>query len=197
MTSLNIGTLELNMQIERPRRRKEPYIEHVHLSIGTSSCQLWDDTECAEIFEYVAAKADGRRHYSRHVAELPRLDETFRFLAEQRALHRGDMIGAFLAPAVEAMELAIAERDGSSVYFADAGGQIKIGWSRKVGARLAQLQTGSAVPIKLLATTPGGLALERRLHKQFHHLRLSGEWFLAAPELLNHIAGLATAEATP
>jgi T5orf172 domain len=121
------------------------------------------------------------------IAKMHHLDIAHRHLVEQFVAHRSDLVGEHLVAILTAMEEAIAARDGSSVYFADAGGSIKIGWSKKVSARLAQLQTGSAVPIKLLGTMPGGLAVERRVHARFAHLRLSGEWFTAAPELLAYV----------
>jgi hypothetical protein len=88
------------------------------------------------------------------------------------------------------MENDLAHRDGSSVYFAEAGRRVKIGWSTRVATRLAQLQTGSADPIRLLGTEPGGRALERRLHERFASARISGEWFEPTPELLAYVGAL-------
>jgi hypothetical protein len=194
--SISIDTLSVGLPVEHPRRRRrgrvEMEAETITVQVYESGIQVWDDgcQLCSDGFSW--RTSDHPWLHEQHITEFAHADALHRHIAEQYVANRGNLVGAYLAPAVEALELAIAARDGSSVYFADAGGQIKIGWSKKVSARLAQLQTGSAVPIKLLATTPGGLALERRLHKQFHHLRLSGEWFLAAPELLDHIASLAT-----
>jgi hypothetical protein len=199
--TLAIGGLTLNLPVRRPeparrsKRRKDVEPENMHVEIHDTYCQIWTDYECGETYTYDAGQADGRKYVSQGIAAMPFLDEVYRLLAEQRAAHRGDPIGPFLDPMLAAMESAIAARDGASIYFADAGGQIKIGWSRKVSARLAQLQVGCASPLKLLGTMPGGLAVERRIHERFAHLRLSGEWFTAAPELLAYIAeGRTTAE---
>lgn len=64
-----------------------------------------------------------------------------------------------------------------NVYFIAADGAIKIGYSANVSKRMAQLQTGAACKLKLLAMYPGGAALEKRLHEEFKTHRLEGEWF--------------------
>lgn len=190
--SLEIDVLSLAIPIDHPisKRRKTPVsADELLMSIEARADAFWVwDYSCNFSNEWFAfdPKADPR--LARHIAEIPHLDEVFQFTTEQYVANRGTLIATHLEPAVHAMEAAIAARDGSSVYFADAGGQIKIGWSKKVGTRIAQLQTGSAVPIRLVGTVPGGRGLERRLHDQFAHLRLVGEWFVAAPELLDHIA---------
>lgn len=155
------------------------------MEISKTLIRMWDTPPGGELYSF-EPDADSRIHEP--MTEMPHLDEIHRHLAEHYAANRGNLIGVHLEPAVKAIETAIAARDGSSVYFAAAGERIKIGWSRRVSGRLAQLQTGSAEPIRLLGTVAGGRALERRLHDQFDHLRLSGEWFSAAPELLNHVA---------
>jgi hypothetical protein len=120
---------------------------------------------------------------------MPHFAAFFKAISGQYALHRSDMLGAILKPAVEALESALAASyvEGSCVYFAAVGGRIKIGWSKKVGTRIAQLQTGNAEPIELLGVLPGGRFHERRLHQQFAAARLSGEWFAATPDLLAFI----------
>jgi hypothetical protein len=191
---ISIDTISVDVDVEHPRRRGPAEIGSIHVQIHDSGILVWDEwcRLCSDDFSYDAAKRPWIR--DRDITEFAHFDALFRYLAEQRAAHRSDMVGAYLEPAMRAMEDAIARRNGSSVYFADAGGQIKIGWSRKVAARLAQLQTGSASPIKLLGTIPGGRGTERRLHERFAHLRLSGEWFVAAPELLAYIAEGRTSE---
>ena len=79
------------------------------------------------------------------------------------------------------------EPSGASVvYFVQAatGGPIKIGTSANVAARVAALQTASPTRLRVLATAPGGVALERALHVAFAAERLEGEWFSATPALL-------------
>lgn len=85
------------------------------------------------------------------------------------------------------------------VYFLRAGehGLIKIGWTKRhPTARAAQLQTGSAAPIVLLASMAASYEDEQRLQKQFGKDWQRGEWFTPTPELLRLIA-LIRANAVP
>ena len=172
---------------KRPRGAG-PFVISAELYMG--AIQLWeaeDQTACGHSYSYGAPK----HALCAGMEDMPHLDAVFRYLASEYARHRGSMLGDFVRPAVEAMEAAIAERDGSSVYFAECDGRVKIGWSKKVGTRIAQLQTGNASPIRLLGTTPGGLAVERALHERFAAARVAGEWFDLTPELRAHIEATA------
>ena len=185
--SLSIDTLSIGVPVEHPRRGRRPQpVEVIDIELSNSGLCLWDEWHqmCRESFTFAPSR-DPR--IATNVSEMPHIDEVYRFIAQQRVTHRSDLIGAFLEPAVIAMENAIAARDGSSVYFAYTGGHVKIGYSKRVSARLGQLQTGCATPIQLLGTMPGGLAVERRVHRQFDHLRLDGEWFVAHPDLMAYI----------
>lgn len=88
-------------------------------------------------------------------------------------------------------------KETSRVYFIQsaAGGNIKIGVSYDVAARLQSLQIGSPTALRLLASIPGSQRDERVLHLKFRELRCDGEWFRPEPELLAHIASIATTEA--
>jgi DNA-binding transcriptional ArsR family regulator len=187
--SITIDSLFVSVSVEHPRRRGRPDLETISVQVHSDSLWLWDE-ECQFQSEiYLFKKRDPR--FGRHLTEIPHLDAIHRAIVDHAVAQRTNLVGAHLRPAVQELDLVIAERDGSSVYFADAGGQIKIGWSKRVSARLAQLQTGSAAPIKLIGTMPGGLAVERRVHEKFAHLRLSGEWFTATPELLEYVSEVA------
>ncbi len=74
------------------------------------------------------------------------------------------------------------------IYFiqADGVGHIKIGFTDNDDAlvRLAQLQTGSPVPLKLLATIPGDMLLETDLKRRFAAHCVTGEWFKPVPDLV-------------
>lgn len=73
----------------------------------------------------------------------------------------------------------------SHVYFVGAiGGPIKIGCSIRPPERRTSLQVGSERNLILLASIPGGPALERALHSRFALHRIRGEMFAATPELL-------------
>lgn len=84
-----------------------------------------------------------------------------------------------------------AKRDGC-VYFLRCGesGPIKIGWALDETRRRHHLQTGHHEKLMLLASVPGTRLNEGQWHARFAHLRLRGEWFRPAPELLAAIAAL-------
>ena len=74
------------------------------------------------------------------------------------------------------------------VYFIAVGDDaIKIGVARHVEARLASLQIGNHQELRLLGSIPGDEIVEKNIQCEFwpHHIR--GEWFKAAPALLQFI----------
>lgn len=84
-----------------------------------------------------------------------------------------------------------------AVYFIQAGedGPVKIGTAEDVAARLSELQTGSPAPLQLLGYVSGGRADEQMLHRRFAALRMRGEWFSPAPELIDFIVAALRADA--
>jgi hypothetical protein len=70
------------------------------------------------------------------------------------------------------------------VYFIQGGDRVKVGWSRDVPRRLAQLQTASSEALKLLGTLPGTRERERAIHRMLAAIHVRGEWFHAEPGLL-------------
>lgn len=70
-----------------------------------------------------------------------------------------------------------------SVYFAEADGFVKIGYSTNVEARLRSLSTGAPFPVRLIGSHPGTQADEAALHRKFRDHRVSGEWFRASDEI--------------
>ena len=80
------------------------------------------------------------------------------------------------------------------IYFLTAdhpGFPIKIGTTITHKMRMQKLQTAIPYKIKMLAIMPiDDTLFERRLHRKFEHLRLNGEWFSPAPELLEYISTL-------
>lgn len=75
--------------------------------------------------------------------------------------------------------------DETRVYFVQGElGRIKIGFSSNVESRLRDLQCSSAVPLRLLASIPGGPAVEAELHARFASARVHGEWFEPTEDLL-------------
>jgi hypothetical protein len=67
-------------------------------------------------------------------------------------------------------------------------GTSKIGIAGDPEKRLRELQTGSPVLLTLVGAMPGGLALERLLHRRWAAHRIHGEWF--APEVQHDLAQL-------
>lgn len=77
----------------------------------------------------------------------------------------------------------------SFVYFARVSGSgtepdfIKIGYTTDWPQRLRALRAGTPNPIKQFVVIRAPQSREGELHDQFAHLRSTGEWFAAAPEL--------------
>jgi hypothetical protein len=77
------------------------------------------------------------------------------------------------------------------IYFIEAtgAGLLKIGFTDgDPEQRLKQLQTGCPHPLRLVATAAGSQKAEAELHRQFAHLRASGEWFRLDDELRVFVA---------
>jgi hypothetical protein len=79
----------------------------------------------------------------------------------------------------------------SMIYFIGSDiGAIKIGRAIRPKVRLRQLQSGSPIPLMILATTPGGVDEEKAYHDRFRKQRIRGEWFERSAELLAEIRRL-------
>lgn len=78
------------------------------------------------------------------------------------------------------------------IYFiqAEPNGRIKIGRSNSPEKRLANMQVGSPVKLKLIGTKNGGLAEEKHMHVVFSSHWSHGEWFEPAKELVDFILSL-------
>ncbi len=73
------------------------------------------------------------------------------------------------------------------VYFISDGEAIKIGFSGSAIVRMGDLQTSHHRPLKIMLTIPGTMDDERKMHQKFKHLRIAGEWFKPAPDLMAFI----------
>lgn len=85
------------------------------------------------------------------------------------------------------------------VYFAERDGFVKIGTTINLGGRIKTLAAGGSMlpgmtvgPVTLLATIPGGLKEEQKLHRRYWHLRVDPkrEWFRFEGALRRYIEGL-------
>ncbi len=66
------------------------------------------------------------------------------------------------------------------------GGNIKIGFTtQKPEKRLANLQTGSAYPLRIVGLLKGNK--ESKLHQKFSDIRVKGEWYKNNEELVDYI----------
>ena len=76
------------------------------------------------------------------------------------------------------------------IYFISMyGGYVKIGYTTNIDRRFEEI--GAHMPgMRLLGHTRGTMAMEKKLHQRFAHLRERGEWFKLAPELRAFIKAL-------
>lgn len=83
------------------------------------------------------------------------------------------------------------------VYFIQSGegGPVKIGTAEDVAARLRELQCGNPETLVVLRTIEGGRAEEVACHRHFSALRIRGEWFSFAPEMLIFVPPVVAAPA--
>ena len=98
----------------------------------------------------------------------------------------------------DAIAKAAAQHPPKTLMYAiqrGAGGPIKLGWTKDITARMRSLQTASGDTLHVLATWEADRDDERRAHAKWAHLRTRGEWFDAAPELLEWIREKKTAGA--
>ena len=63
------------------------------------------------------------------------------------------------------------------VYLMRSGDAVKIGFSKSPWLRLSKARSDSPLPVDLIALIEGDEGVEAKLHEQFGHLRLHGEWF--------------------
>lgn len=75
-------------------------------------------------------------------------------------------------------------------YFIRGADAIKIGRSGHPETRMSDLQGASPSRLELLLKVPETILAEGEAHATFKHLRMHGEWFQPAPDLLDFIEGL-------
>lgn len=98
-----------------------------------------------------------------------------------------------------APDIAPKVRPESTVYYMRNNGYCKIGHSINPERRLMCIRgnDGTLYPddvslpfTSIVAIESGGYSREQELHRQFAHLRHTGEWFTETPELTAHIERL-------
>jgi DNA-binding XRE family transcriptional regulator len=92
-----------------------------------------------------------------------------------------------------------AEAEADVIYFIQAGkgGPIKIGHTRNPITRIESIALATAATVIPLSVVPGERGDELGLHAAFSHLRIKGEWFTPARDLLDYIASLPPYRRTP
>lgn len=76
------------------------------------------------------------------------------------------------------------------VYMIESSYFIKIGHSHDPAERLRSISTASPDGCELLFSIPGGVQLERALHREFKGSHYRGEWFFLCGKLKQFVAEL-------
>jgi hypothetical protein len=99
-----------------------------------------------------------------------------------------EVLAAFRLPDGARTHPPAPRRKTAWIYFIGGDtGAIKIGAAIDPLRRLAGLQCGSPIELRILAQGPGSPRDERILHERFAPFRLHGEWFERSPEILAEI----------
>lgn len=69
------------------------------------------------------------------------------------------------------------------IYFVSAPGRIKIGFTTRPEARLAQLRYTDFEELTVIGTVDSCLSIEGKLHALVEDYRIKGEWFKDCPEV--------------
>lgn len=115
------------------------------------------------------------------------------------AVHHLLTIRRLMAAEVEREDDAIRARDvlpddafseprAGWIYFIEAGGFIKIGFTTNVPARLASIETSSPHSVTLLRQEPGTMRDEAAYHARFAAHRVRREWFALDGDLAAFLA---------
>ncbi|MCK1402070.1 GIY-YIG nuclease family protein [Bradyrhizobium sp. 4] len=75
-----------------------------------------------------------------------------------------------------------------SIYFVRAAERVKIGFSKDVRRRVAELQTFFPEPLDLLLVLPGSILNEHAMHRRFADLCITREWFRYEERIARFVA---------
>jgi hypothetical protein len=116
-------------------------------------------------------------------------------MRSKMALEEDDSIDGIRCEVLRKILLAARQQkpEAGSVYFVQQGelGPIKIGFSKSVKTRLADLQTANPHKLRLLYSHPGDEDFERLLHTHLNEHRLQGEWFKPSDAVARVMVALA------
>ncbi|EGJ31224.1 MULTISPECIES: GIY-YIG nuclease family protein [Moorena] len=84
------------------------------------------------------------------------------------------------------------EENPARLYFILDKGRnaIRIGYTTNPNGNIRGLETKSVKTLELIKIIPGSAKMETEFHRKFQHLRISGEWFDATPEVMRYISSL-------
>jgi hypothetical protein len=86
----------------------------------------------------------------------------------------------------------------SVVYFLRSeSGKIKIGVTAHIKRRLGQYRTHASESVELIGCIPGGIEVEKSIHRELSEHRLNGEWFSPSADVMRKIDGLLAAGISP
>ena len=78
------------------------------------------------------------------------------------------------------------------IYFIQPEGEstVKIGYTKNIKNRIAELQTSNARELKVLLLLPGRLEEEEKYHVMFSDDKVRGEWFYLSTEIKDFIKSM-------
>lgn len=127
-----------------------------------------------------------------HVLRHKRVEHVVKLATEAEALRRVEREKERMRLLRQEQQRDEALRKQQVVYYIRRDSRIKIGTTTNMQQRMSQL-----MPDEILATEPGGRAMEKQRHKQFAHIRYRGEWFTPSEELLAHIEAVRAEHGEP
>lgn len=119
-------------------------------------------------------------------------------ISEDSHLAGSRQIGLNDSGTCEASDTPLTQRRSPDVpwgytYFVRRGDAIKVGHSAIPKQRISGLQVSFPEPLEVLAIIENTIISEAAAHAKFAHLRMTGEWFRAEPELIEFIEAMKVA----
>lgn len=129
----------------------------------------------------------GGRRYSGTTGTID-YDEAVEFEGRVRADVDGQSIFARSILKRARRQLPIRQTARGFVYVLQSGYFIKIGYSNDPNVRIRSILTSTPDECELVFVIPGGIDLERRLHREFAASHYRREWFFLCGKLKHFIA---------
>jgi len=135
------------------------------------------------------AFADAYRNVSKRLHEIPFIKAYETYDSVREAAQKNNIDAFSLDDRCLAL---IAYWSLITVYFVASVDHalIKIGKTKDVARRFASLSNMSPAPLRLAYTVEYDVSLESRIHDYLSDYRAHGEWFHAAPEVVDFVRGV-------